>query len=188
MLCVCLSTSCMQGYYQWENEGTSPKPEPALYVLDMNNAFDGPKKLMVEFLAQNSDSLYTHGISSWITKEGDILLYLIVHWRGNEDSVEVFQYSPPSLVVKHLRSFQHELMYELNSLVLVGEDELYTSSFHHFRGTFLQTMEYLFGPPIMHMTYFNGRIGEGKYAATGLSNANGLEISNNKRLFNFVSV
>ena len=154
----------------------------------MNNAFDGPKKLTVEFLAQNSDSLYTHGINSWITDEGDVLLYLVVHWRGNKDSVEVFQYSPPSLVIKHLRSFQHELMYELNSLVLVGEDEFYVSSFHHFHGGFSHLMENLFRPPIMHVTYFNGGTNEGKYAATGLNNANGLAISNNKRWFNFFLV
>ena len=140
----------------------------------------------VEFLAQNSDDLYTHGINSWITDDGDILLYLIVHWRGNKDSVEVFQYSPSSLVVKHLRSFQHELLYELNSLVLVGEDEFFTTSFHHFHGAFLQAIEILFRLPIMHMTYFNGRTGEGKYATSGLNNANGLAISNNKRFFNFL--
>ena len=154
----------------------------------MNNAFDGPTKLVVEFLAENSDSLYTHGINSWITEEGDILLYLIVHWRGNKDSVEVFQYSPPSLIVKHLRSFQHELLYELNSLVLIGEDEFYTSSFHHFHNVIFHAIEILFCLPIMHMTYFNGKTGEGKYAATGLNNANGLGISNNKRFFNFVVV
>ena len=148
----------------------------------MNNAFDGPKKLTVEFLAQNRDSLCTHGLNSWITEGGDILLYLVVHWKGNKDSVEVFHYSTTSLIVKHLRSFEHELLYGLNSVVVIGEDEFFTSSYNHFHGAFLRSMEILFRPPLMHITYFNGQTGECKYAATRLNNPNGLAISNNKRL------
>ena len=170
-----------KGVHFWQNDYFLARPEPALYVLDMDSPFDGPTKLTFEgsYLNETNLEFSPHGLDYWIDSNGDILIYVISHWRQH-DGVEVFQYKPESKSVGYLRSFRHPLMFDLNSLVVIGEDEFYVTTLHYFQPMLLKLLETMMPFNFMHITYFNGRTGEAKYAATQLQHPNGISISTNK--------
>ena len=148
----------------------------------MDRPFDGPKKLTFEgsYLNETNIEFSPHGLDYWIDSDNNILIYVISHWK-EQDGVEVFRYKPESLSLEYLRGFHHPLMYDLNSLIVVGEDEFYITTLHYCQPMLLKLLESMIPFNFMHITYFNGRTGEVKYAATRLQHPNGISLSTNKK-------
>ena len=158
-----------------------PKPEPALYLLDMADPFGDLRKLHFEKgYLENHPDFTPHGISMWTQSNGTILIYVISHWTTG-DSVEVFKYNPNEVSLTYLRSFHHPLLYELNGIVAVGEDTFYVTTLFYSKFGLLKMAEMFLRLPLMHVAYFDGSTGEANYATTYLSMPNGITKSNNMR-------
>ena len=158
-----------------------PKPEPALYLLDMADPFGELKKLHLENgYLENHPDFTPHGISMWVLSNGTVLVYVISHWTTG-DSVEVFRYNSKEISLTYLRSFRHPILHELNGIVAVDEDTFYATSLFYSKSGLFKMAEMLLRLPLMHIAYFDGSTREAKYAATYLSMPNGITKSNNMR-------
>lgn len=170
-----------QGIYFWQTEGEVPKPDPGIYMLDLNNPTQGPKKLLIEggFLEQTPDFV-PHGVGHWVMENGSVILYVINHRKG-KDFVESFYYDPEHLSLRHRKSFSHPLLRVTNDLVLVALDEFYITNDHYFDVEILKTVETYLRLPWSTVTYYNDITQEAKIVAKGISYANGIAMSNNRR-------
>ena len=167
--------------YLWRLEGKVPKPDPGIFMLDLNKPTQGPKKLSFDgnFMEKIQDFV-PHGVGHWVTEDGSIILYVINHGRG-KDYVESFQYNPEHLSLEHRKLFSHPLLREMNDLVLVALDEFYVTNDHYFEGALLKTAEEILKLPWTTVTYYSGITEEAKIVAGGLKYANGIAMSNNGR-------
>ena len=158
-----------------------PKPAPKLYLLDMADPFGKLRTLHFDNdYLENHPDFTPHGISMWMQSNGSILIYVISHWP-TDDSVEVFRYNPLGFSLTYLRSFRHPLLYELNGIVAVDEDTFYATTMLYSKFSLFKMVEMFLRLPLMHVTYFDGRTKEVKYATTYLSMPNGITKSNNMR-------
>ena len=168
-----------QGLYFWSVENIVPKPEPNIYMFDLKSPSAGPQKLLIEgsFLRETPD-FTPHGMGHWINSDGLVFLYVINH-RRERDTIECFLYNAESLSLKHRKTIQHSLFYNLNDIVLVGLDELYATNDRYFHSHFLKDVETYLRLPWASVTYYNGNTNDAKIVTTGLAYANGIAKSNN---------
>lgn len=152
-------------------------------MADMEAPIAAPVKLAITegFLERNPD-FTPHGLGHWADGGGRLLLYVINHHKGGlRDTVECFEYHPGNLSLTHLRTFSDPLFRNLNDLVLVGQDEFYTTNDRYFTQLFLHTMESWLRLPLGFVTYYDGKTSQGKVAISGLRIPNGIAQSNNER-------
>ena len=75
-----------------------------------------------------------HGMGHWVTKDGEMILYIINH-RRRGDTVDSFVYNPKKKSLKYRKSFENQLLYNPNDLVLVDLDKFYVTIDHYFTGS-----------------------------------------------------
>ena len=126
-----------------------------------------------------------HGMSHWVTKGGEMIIYIINH-RRNGDTVDSFLYDPTKMSLKFRRSFQSPLYHDLNDLALVDLDEFYVTVEHYFQTEFVRTvrvMEILLRLPLGQVLYVNGKGSDEivKVAIAGMKFPNGIAKSNDGR-------
>ena len=172
----------MQGIYFWELEGViPPKPEPGIFMFDFHSPSDGPKKLTLDKKFLKSCPDFTpHGVAHWVLGDGSILLYVVNHQR-EKDTIESFQYDPKTLLLQHRKTHEDPLFYNVNDLVAVDVDKFYLTNDHYFRHHFLKKLEVYLKLPLSTVTYYDGESGMSKVVATGLTYANGIASSTDRR-------
>ena len=123
-----------------------------------------------------------HGMSHWVAKGGEMIIYIINHCR-NGDTVDSFIYDPTKTSLKFRRSFQNPLYHDLNNLVLVDLDEFYVTVDHYFQTGFGRAMELHLRLPVGQVLYVNGKGSDEtvKVAIDGIKYPNGIAKSNDGR-------
>ena len=151
-------------------------------MLDLHSPFAGPVQLTIagDYLERYGAHFNPHGFSYWVDENGDIFIYVISHWPEG-DSVEVFQYFHEILELVHIKSLRHPLIFQLNNIYAVGQDEFYATNYHSSSWFPLKVLDYAITRPAMYVLYFNKRTGEVKQAITGLYGPNGIALSTNGR-------
>ncbi len=160
----------------------------ALYVLEMSDPHKmPPKRLTFEgnYLIDHPD-FNPHGISYFVTKNNDILIYVICHWSDNKDSIDVFQYYPDKGSVRLVRSITHSLSTNLNNLIVLDEDEFYVTNWRYFNNHFFHVLEQLLRLPLSNVYYVKG--GEFSTVETGFKSANGIHVSRNGKYVDFTTL
>ena len=131
----------------------------------------------------NCPDFTPHGMSHWVTKDGEMILYVINH-RHRGDTVDSFVYNPKRKSLKYRKSFENPFLYNLNNLVLVDLDKFYITVDHYFKAKSGRTAEELLRFPLGQVLYVNGEGSELeiKVAMDGLKYPNGIAGSNDHRL------
>ena len=147
-------------------------------MLDMSDPHKGPKKLDIEgsYLDDHPD-LMPHGISSWVAKNGDIFIYVVCHWSGLKDSVEIFQYYPSKASVRHIQSVSDDNVMHLNDLTVIDRDEFYVTNWRYFTNGFLHLLEQLIRLPLNKV--YHVKNGKFNVVGSGFYSANGIHVSRN---------
>ena len=154
-------------------------------MIDLSS--DNPKLVNLTFEGSYRESIspdFTpHGMGHWVTKDGEMILYIINH-RHKGDTVDSFVYNPTKKSLKYRRSFNNSLFHDLNDLVLVGLDEFYVTVDQYFQTGIGKQIEVNFRLPLGQILYVNGRASQNmtKVAMDGLKYPNGIAKSNNGRL------
>ena len=177
LLLLILYLCCKQGLYFWETDGTFEKAVPHIYLFDLNAVDEGPVALTIDLdFMQHYPEFNPHGVGHWVTEDGQYLLYVISHFRDH-DTVECFQYLTENRTLKHRKTFQHSLFWNLNDIVVVGLDEFYTTMDRYFTWSTLKTVEAILQLPLGSVIYYNERSNDVKIAAKTLKYPNGLAMS-----------
>ena len=123
-----------------------------------------------------------HGMGHWVTKDGEMILYIINH-RHRGDTVDSFIYNPKKKSLKYRKSFENSLLYNLNNLVLVDLDKFYATVDHYFKRAGGRTAEELLRLPLGQVLYIDGSGSEleVKVAMDGVKFPNGIAGSNDHR-------
>ena len=147
----------------------------------VNLTFEGPYRESI------SPDFTPHGMSHWVTKDGEMILYIINH-RREGDTVDSFVYNPTKKSLKYRRSFNDPLLNNLNDLLLVDLDEFYATSDLYFNSGIGKQIEIHLQLPFGKIIYVNGRGSEdvSKVAKDGLKYPNGIARSNDGRwIYNY---
>ena len=131
----------------------------------------------------NSPDFTPHGMGHWVTKDGEMILYVINH-RRRGDTVDSFTYDPQKKSLKYRNSFENPVFYNLNDLVVVDLDKFYVTVDHYFLGIVGRTVEDILKLPLGRILYVDGS-GQGlevKIAMNGVRFPNGIAMSNDNRL------
>ena len=131
----------------------------------------------------NSPDFTPHGMGHWVTKDGEMILYVINH-RRRGDTVDSFTYDPQKKSLKYRKSFENPLLYNQNDLVVVDLDKFYVTVDHYFIGAIGRTAEDMLKLPLGRILYVDGS-GQGlevKMAMNGVRVPNGIAMSNDNRL------
>ncbi len=159
--------------------GSSERPPSGVFMMDLSHAAPRPVELAFEgdFLTKDFNP---HGMGSWITENGDYLLYIINH-RRDFDVIQSFIYHPETKSLEHRKSISHPEMYNINDLVLVGEDQFYCSRDHYFKKRAAKFLEVFLRISYGSLLYIDASSKDTfvMFAANGMSYANGIAKSNN---------
>lgn len=117
-------------------------------------------------------------MSHWVTKDGALLLYFVNH-RKDSDTVESFEYRPSTKTLVYRRTFRDEMFYNLNDLVVVGQDRFYVSFDRYFKNGKMKFLEGLFRLPLGCILYCDGETT--MVASENLRYPNGVAKSNDGR-------
>ena len=142
----------------------------------VNLTFEG------SYRESNSPDFTPHGMSHWITKDGEMLLYIINH-RRRGDTVDSFVYDPEKKSLKFQKTFENPMFHDLNDLALVDLDEFYVTIDIYFQSSFGKQVESLARLPLGRILHVDGRGSkdEVKVAADYLRYPNGIVRSNDGR-------
>ena len=131
----------------------------------------------------NSPDFTPHGMGHWVTKDGEMILYIINH-RRRGDTVDSFIYNPQKKSLKYRKSFEDALFHDLNDLALVELDEFYVTIDIYLQTSLGKQVEFLAKLPLGRILYVNGKgstKSEVKVAADYLRYPNGIARSNDNR-------
>ena len=148
-----------------------------MFMFDFNRAGDGLTELQVDI---DKEQFNPHGVGHWVTTEGDYIVYVVSH-QQDRDTVESFIFLPHERRLKHRATFAHPLLRQLNDIVVVGMDEFYVTVDHYFSGVVAKEIEALLRLPLCSVVYYSEMSGVVRTVASGLSYANGIAQSNNRR-------
>ena len=177
--CTCIFA---QGFYVWAHHEKFKKPDPKIYMLDLNDKESSPVEVKFQKRYLEKNRLFTpHGMSHWENAKGEISLYVVTHWGDRADTIEVFQYFPDSVSLRHLKSISGDLIHNINDVVAVGDMEFYCNNDMYFSHATMRFLEVLLPINLNKVIYYNGATGELKPAFTGLKYPNGIAKSNNGR-------
>ena len=149
-----------------------------MYMFDFNKVEDGLSEL--QLLDIDIEQFNPHGVSHWVTDEGDYIVYVISH-QEERDTVESFHFISDEKRLKHRATFAHPLLRQLNDLMVVGLDEFYVTIDHYFSHAVAKKVEAFLRLPLCSVVYYHEVSGTVMTAASSLSYANGIAQSNNKR-------
>ncbi|XP_020855646.1 serum paraoxonase/lactonase 3 [Phascolarctos cinereus] len=137
--------------------------EPRARALPIRNGFD-------------VQSFNPHGISTFIDKDNVVYLYVVNHPQM-KSTVEIFQFEGDSLF--YLKTITHELLSSVNDIVVLGPEQFYATNDHYFTNYFLRQLELYLDLQWTNVIYYSP--GEVKEVANGLSFANGITVSPDRK-------
>ncbi|XP_043824887.1 serum paraoxonase/lactonase 3-like isoform X2 [Dromiciops gliroides] len=105
-----------------------------------------------------------------------VYLYVVNHPQG-KSTVEIFRFEGDSLF--HLKTITHELLSSVNDIVVLGPEQFYATNDHYFTHEFLASLELYLCLPWTNVIYYSP--GEVKEVANGLSFANGITVSPDRK-------
>ena len=161
-----------------------PPHRSGVYMIDLSS--DNPQLVNLTFEGSYRESIspdFTpHGMGHWVTKDGEMILYIVNH-RRHGDVVDSFIYNPTKKSLKYRRSFESPLYHDLNDLTLVDLDQFYVTVDQYFSSKFGKVVEFLLRLPISCILYIDGSgsTDEVKVAMDGLKYPNGIARSNDGR-------
>ena len=174
----------MQGVTFWPIDDELPPHHSGIYMIDLgsnntklfNITFEG------SYRETNSPDFTPHGMGHWVTKDGEMILYIINH-RRRGDTVDSFIYNPQKKSLKYRKSFENPLFHDLNDLAMVDLDEFYVTIDIYFQTSLGKQIEFLAKLPLGQILHVNGKGSkdEVKVAADYLRYPNGIARSNNGR-------
>ena len=157
-----------------------PPHRSGVYMIDLGS--NDPQLVNITFEGSYRESIspdFTpHGMGHWITKDGEMIIYIINHHRS-EDVVDSFVYNPTKKSLKYRQTFSNPLFHNLNDLVVVDLDRFYVSVNDYFLSPFGKILEVNLRLPLGQILYVDGDAV--KVAMDGLKYPNGMAISNNGR-------
>ena len=174
-----IHTLIFQGLEIFNN---AEKPPAGIYMVDLQHPTPHPVKLNFEGEFLLKVDFNPHGLGSWVTEEGDYLLYVVNH-RVDFDAIECFIYHPDNKSLEHRKTISNSVMYNLNDLVLVEKDVLYTTRDHYYKNPTAKIFEVFLRLSYGSILYVDAK-GDSvhvKIAADGLWYGNGISKSNNGR-------
>ena len=157
-------------------------------MIDLSSSNTATKLVNITFEGSyretNSPDFTPHGMGHWVTKDGEMILYIINH-RRRGDTVDSFIYNPQKKSLKYRKSFENPLLYNLNNLVLVDLDKFYATVDHYFKAALGRTAEELLRLSLGKILYVDGSSAVQelviKVAMDGLKYPNGIAGSNDHR-------
>jgi arylesterase/paraoxonase len=176
----------MQGATVWSIDDELPPHRSGIYMIDLSSNDTATKLVNITFEGSyretNSPDFTPHGMSHWVTKNGEMILYIINH-RRRGDTVDSFVYNPQKKSLKYRKSFENPLLYNQNDLVVVDLDKFYVTIDHYYTGAVGRTAEDMLKLPLGRILYIDGS-GPGlevKVAMNGVRLPNGIAMSNDNR-------
>ena len=177
----------MQGLTFWPIDDQLPPHRSGVYMIDLGSNDTATELVNITFEGSyretNSPDFTPHGMGHWVTKDGEMILYVINH-RHRGDTVDSFIYNPKKKSLKYRKSFEDPQLYNLNNLVLVDLDKFYVTVDHYFVGKGGRTAEELLRLPLGKILFVDGSAGQElkiKVAMDGLKYPNGIAGSNDHR-------
>ena len=180
------SNDILQGVTLWPIDDKLPPHRSGVYMIDLSSNDTVTKLVNLTFEGSyretESPDFTPHGMGHWVTKDGEMILYIINH-RHRGDTVDSFVYNPKKRSLKYRKSFENPLLYSLNDLVLMDLDKFYVTIDHFFIGLAGRITEEILRLPLGQVLYVNGRGPEMeiKVAMGSLKFPNGIAVSNNHR-------
>lgn len=124
--------------------------ETGIYMMNLQNDKYQPKLISKDF----DLPFLPHGISLIQLDSNHHKLFVVNHGEG--ESIEVFDlYDKDSLV--HDKTLKHELIYSVNDIVALSEDEFYFTNDHYYKGKFGRLIENYLGLAKCETVYFDGQ-------------------------------
>ncbi|NKI32681.1 SMP-30/gluconolactonase/LRE family protein [Croceivirga thetidis] len=144
-----------------------------IYTMDL-----GDENLAVTALSEQMDlDLLPHGISLFQVDSTKHKLFVANHADG--ESVEVFDlFHTDSLV--HVKTIKDEMIYAINDLVAVSENEFYFTNDHYYENTLGRLAENYLGLAKCETVYFDGS--DYTVVDNSLAYANGINYDANRNL------
>ena len=179
--------ACTQGSTFWSIDNELAPHRSGIYMVDFGSNDTVTNLVNVTFEGSyretNSPDFTPHGMGHWVTKDGEMILYIINH-RRRGDTVDLFIYNPQKKSLKYRKSFENPLLYNQNDLVLMDLDRFYVTIDHYFAGARGRTVEDLLKLPLGRILYVDesGPELEIKVAMNGVRLPNGIAMSNDNRL------
>ena len=176
----------LQGLTWWAIDDKMPPHRSGVYMIDLGSNDTVAKLVNITFEGSyretNSPDFTPHGMGHWVTKDGEMILYIINH-RRRGDMVDSFIYNPNKKSLKYRKSFENPLLYNLNNLVFVDLDKFYATVDHYFKRAGGRIAEELLRLPLGQILYVDGSGPELeiKAAMGGLKYPNGIAGSNDHR-------
>lgn len=154
------------------------KPTPvagSIYYLDLKDENAKPINMLPDF----KQEFHPHGISYFRASSGKQFLFVVNHTKLNtKQTVERFEIDGKKLI--HIETIQDKLMTTPNDLVAVGERQFYVTNDHGYLKGWLRTAEDYLRLPLGSVNFYDGK--KMKVATSGITYANGINISFNKKL------
>ncbi|KAI8918220.1 hypothetical protein PhCBS80983_g01909 [Powellomyces hirtus] len=130
-------------------------------------------------------SFHPHGFKILSQSDGTTLLFVVNHRaqvpydsKGLYSVVEILKYDPKvsATTLKHIRTVQHELIYNPNNVIPVSSSSFYVSNDHTYREGAIRSIEEYAQLPTAWITYCDVSSGTPQCikAADGLRGANGI--------------
>ena len=146
---------------------TGPKIRDGIYLLDLNDPSDEPRKLLTTY---NGD-FHPHGIS--LLRQDSMLYLHAVNHNDNGDFIEFFEYR--NEVLHHLSSISSDMMCCPNDVIAIGKFMCYITNDHGSDSGFARTLEDYLRLPKSYILHYNGNTFTKAYK--GLNYANGINVS-----------
>ena len=176
----------MQGVTFWPIDDELPPHHSGVYMIDLSSNDTVTKLVNLTFEGSyretESPDFTPHGMGHWVTKDGEMILYIINH-RRRGDTVDSFVYNPKKKSLKYRKSFENPLLFSLNDLVLMDLDKFYVNVDHYFLGFTGRVTEEMLRLPLGQVLYVNGKEPkmEIKVVMSSLKFPNGIAVSNDHR-------
>ncbi|XP_071952481.1 serum paraoxonase/arylesterase 2-like [Antedon mediterranea] len=158
------------------SSGLYGPPTSNLYTYNFNNPDKGVQEVkLVNFKRSN---LYPHGMSTWIDpKSGKVTLFLVNH-SPDREAVVIFDFNEAENTLSYKKTITDTLFTSLNDVVATGPDTFYATNFLLF-GYKYMLLDKILRLSFASVVFYDGE--KASFVATGLSGANGINISPDKR-------
>lgn len=146
-----------------------------IFSIDLQDPRMKPVELR---MGRNFDleSFNPHGMSVYIDPSDDTVYLFVVNHPQHDSRVELFKFDEDSLLLVHLKTIKHELLYSINDIVALGVDSFYATNDHYFVNEILKSLvEPILGQPWSNVVYYSPV--ETKVVSEGYYMANGINIS-----------
>ncbi|XP_070581951.1 serum paraoxonase/arylesterase 1-like [Ptychodera flava] len=164
--------------YNLDKSRKSHNTRGRIYLYDFNNPSQNATEIPIDGNF-DVDNFYPHGLSLWgdsIT--GEVLLFVVNH-NPKEECIEIFNFDPKRLRLKHSRTVNVKTMYNVNDLVAVGRESFYFTNDRYSKTQYGQIAEDYLLLPWGSIGFYDGV--RDTLVQTGLHGPNGINISPDRR-------